>query len=71
MSLSSGKPALRQALRNFRDNTDPDKDTDEAIDEFLNVLEDWIKSATVTVPGTGLTAGNIPVTGNSITGNLS
>ena len=49
----------------------------DAIDKFKNDLSDaietFVKSAKVTVPGTGLVApsGGGPVTGTSITGNLS
>ena len=49
----------------------------DAIDKFKNDLSDaietFVKSAKVTVPGTGLVApsGGGPVTGTSVTGNLS
>lgn len=49
----------------------------EAIEKFKNDLADaidtFVKSAKVTVPGTGLVAptGGGPVTGTSVTGNLS
>lgn len=39
-------------------------DVSDAIDVF-------VKTATVTVPGTGMTAGGDPVTGTSTTGTLS
>lgn len=77
MSLASGKTAFKNTLKSFMEaqaaNTDPEKPN--SIDEFVNMLADatetWIKTATVTVPGTGLTSPSGAVTGTSNTGELS
>lgn len=73
MSLTSGRPALKAALLTLAENTNENKTKDQAIDDFLDALETWITSATLTVPGLGLVApsGGGPVTGESITGTLS
>lgn len=72
MSLASGKPALKAALLAFASNTNDDKDPSVAIDEFINALETYIKTATLNVPGTGLVAppSGGPVTGSSVSGSL-
>lgn len=61
MPLSTGKIALKVALENLVANTDPDKTT--TIDEFVDALEDFIKSASIKAQGTGMTAGPYPVSG--------
>lgn len=65
MSLATGKPALKTALLQFAANVNEGKTTDESLDEFLNALETWIKTAEIAVPGTGLTAPNGAVTGQA------
>lgn len=73
MSLTVAKPALKTALMTLANNTNDEETKDQAIDDFLNALETWIKASTITVPGTGLIApsGGGPVTGVSITGGLT
>lgn len=46
---------------------------DKFKDDLSNAIDTFVKSATVTVPGTGLVApsGGGPVTGTSTTGSLS
>jgi len=70
MSLATGRPAFKATLMALANNTDPDKPVDQALDEFLDALDIYIKSATVIVPGTGLIAGPYAVTGVSNTGEL-
>lgn len=70
MSLESSRATLKASLLGLANSEDHEKTPEEAIDEFLDALEAWIKDATVTVPGTGLVAGANPVTGTA-TGNLS
>jgi len=73
--LKSDIDTLLNALLAF-DNSSGQTQTD-AIDKFKNDLADaidtYVKTAKVTVPGTGLVApsGGGPVTGSSITGSLS
>lgn len=81
MSLTAGKLVFKATmmarLSELKENQDPDKL--DSIDEYVNTLADavqtYIQSAIVTVPGTGLIspAGTVggPVTGISVTGNLS
>lgn len=71
MSLTSSRPTLKAALLALTSNENPDKTPDATIEEFLDALEAWIKTATVTVPGTGLVAPNGAVTGTSTTGFLT
>lgn len=79
MSLATGKTAFKNTvtawLNNAAANTDPEKvgTITEFVDMLADATETWIKTATVTVPGTGLVApgGGGPVTGSSITGALS
>jgi hypothetical protein len=64
MPLATGKPALKQALLQLSANTDPDKTPDQAIDEFINALETFIKTADVSPTSlTPLTNSGGPVTG--------
>ena len=73
--LKSDIDTLLNALLAF-DNSSG-KTQSDAIEKFKNDLADaidtYVKTAKVTVPGTGLVApsGGGPVTGTSITGNLS
>lgn len=61
MPLTDGKAALKLALQALAANTDSNKET--TIDEFIDALENFIKSGTVIVPSAGLVAPNGPVTG--------
>jgi len=65
MSLATQRPTLKAALLALANTTNDEKTKDEAIDEFLDALENWLVNATVTVPGTGLTSPSGPVTGIS------
>lgn len=74
-SLKSDIDTLLNALLAF-DGSSGQTQSD-AIDKFKNDLADaidtYVKTAKLTVPGTGLVApsGGGPVTGSSITGSLS
>ena len=73
--LKSDIDTLLNALLAF--DGEAGKTQDDAIEKFKTDLSDaidtFVKSATVTVPGTGLVAptGGGPVTGTSTTGSLS
>lgn len=78
MALPAGNTAFKATITakliELKNNQDSDKE--DTIEEFVETLADaiqaYIESATVVVPGTGLTApgGGGAVTGTSITGNL-
>lgn len=67
------RTAFKTALQSIASNTNEGKTEDQALEDFIDAVENFIKSATVTVPGTGLVApgGGGPVTGSSTTGELS
>lgn len=73
--LRSDIDTLLNALLEFEGGSGQEQS--DAIDKFKTDLSDaidtFVKSATVTVPGTGLVApsGGGPVTGTSTTGSLS
>jgi hypothetical protein len=78
MPLAAGKEVFKTQyklyLETLATNVDENKANtiDEHVDTLANLVEDFIKSAIVNVPGTGLVAptGGGPVTGASITGSL-
>jgi hypothetical protein len=64
MALADGRAAFKSVLLQLAANTDPDKDPSEAMDEFIDALEVYIKSADVSpVSLTPMTNGGGPVTG--------
>lgn len=69
MSLTTARAAFKNTLLQLAANTNQDVTPEQAIDNYLDALEDYIKSATVNVPGTGLTSPSGAVTGQA-QGNL-
>ena len=67
------KVSLEASVNNlFSDNTrTPAQAATKFATDVSDAIDVFVKTATVTVPGTGLMAGSDPVTGTSITGNLS
>ena len=64
MPLATGKPILKAALLQLAANTDPNKTPEQTVDELINALEAFIKSADVSpVSPTPMSNGGGPVVG--------
>ena len=69
-SFENGIKALEDNL--YADTTrTPDEARQHYASGLATLIETFVKSATVTVPGTGMTAGGNAVTGNSTSGTLT
>lgn len=70
MSLNASKAAAKVKVKNILEDmmTKDQNSTEEFADRLIDVLEEWLKQATIKYV-TGLIAGSNPVTGN-FTGNL-
>ena len=73
-----GTPALKTGVKNLLNELyanagglTPAQSADRFADGLSSLMETFVKTATVTVPGTGMVAGSTPVTGTSITGTLT
>lgn len=71
MALADGKAAFKTNMKVFLEalRDEDDKNYDTAVDDFLTKLSDemetWIKTANISVPGTGLLAPSGDVTGTA------
>lgn len=70
IGLALGKVDFVNTLKGMAGNTNSSKTSDQTIQELADAIETFIKTATVTVPGTGLVSPSGAVTGESVTGGL-
>jgi hypothetical protein len=75
--MALDKTALAAGIKSLQDNlySDTSRTPDEARTHYANelatLIDTFVKTGSLSVPGTGLTAGVTAVTGTSVTGTIS